>query len=290
MSARATSPHNDLHESYLKSMREIPLLSSEEEYKLAKAWRDEGNKEAVAILVTSHLRLVNKIAGGYRGYGLPLSDLVAEGHVGVMQAVKNFDPDRGFRFSTYAMWWIKASIQEYILNSWSLVKLGTTSSQKKLFFKLRSLKQQLGVAQLSPEQVRTIATDLEVKESDVMMMEERMSGGDRSLNAVVGKDSSDSDVEWMDWLTDDRTNQEHELLHRDDLEQKQKMLNAALKALHPRERHIFYDRRLVEPPHTLDELSHKYHISRERVRQIEMKAFQKLQKAIKFHVFGKMSP
>ncbi len=277
--------HGDLHEHYLRKIRNIPLLTNDEEYKLAKQWRDDGDKQAVAKLVTSHLRLVTKIANGYRGYGLPLSDLVAEGHIGVMQAMKHFDPDRGFRFATYAMWWIKASIQEYILNSWSLVKMGTTGAQKKLFFKLRSIKQKLGVTKLSSEQIQSIARDLDVKETEVRLMEERMSGGDHSLHTTVSG-NSDSELEWIDWISDERNNQEHDLLHKDEMVKKQSLLNKALKGLHPRERSIFYDRRLHEPPRTLDELSQKHDLSRERVRQIELKAFQKLQKAIKFHIFG----
>lgn len=287
--SRAEHSHlHDLNQGYLQKIRAIPLLTSDEEYVLAKQWREDGNKKAVEKIVTSHLRLVTKIAQGYRGYGLPISDLVAEGHVGVMQAMRHFDPERGFRFSTYAMWWIKASIQEYILNSWSLVKLGTTSAQKRLFFKLRSLKQKLGVHQLDPQQIKDIAEKMSVRPEDVVQMEERMSGMDHSLNAPL-KEGNDSESEWIDWLSDERENQEHTLIQTNELEKRRHLLNKALDALTDRERKIFYDRRLHEPPFTLDELSHKYDISRERVRQIELKAFTKLQKAIKFHSFGQMS-
>ncbi|MBX9977263.1 MAG: RNA polymerase factor sigma-32, partial [Alphaproteobacteria bacterium] len=240
--SRSFPPHSESHEAYLTKIRSIPYLTNEEEYQLAKQWRDQGDKKAVAKLVSSHLRLVNKIAQGYRGYGLPVGDLVSEGHIGIMQAMKHFDPDRGFRFATYAMWWIRASIQEYILNSWSLVKLGTTSAQKKLFFKLRSIKQTLGVSQLSSEHIQAIARDLSVKPDEVYQMEQRMSGSDHSLHGTVNH-GGEGEVEWIDWLSDDRENQEVLLLNRDDITKKQDLLNQALGALHPRERTILYDRR-----------------------------------------------
>lgn len=275
----------DFHHTYLKTIRSIPLLSKEEEFTLAKKWRDQGDKEAVEQLIGSHLRLVHKIAGGYRGYGLPLNDLVAEGHVGIMQALRHFDPEKGFRFATYAMWWIKASMQEYVLGSWSLVKIGTTASQKKLFFKLRQLKNKLGVQKLSKEDAVTIARHLDVQESDVKMMEERLSGGDHSLNTPI-KESGEGEREWIEWVADTRESPEHHVLYLDELTKKKALLEKSFQALNDRERHILHDRRLHEPPFTLDELSQKYNISRERIRQIEMNAFHKLQKAIKFHAFG----
>lgn len=278
---------NDLPDHYMNKIRNIPYLTNDEEFHLAKKWREQGDKDAVDKLVSSHLRLVAKMAQGYRGYGLPMADLIAEGHIGMMQAVKHFDPDKGFRFSTYAMWWIRASMQEYILNSWSLVKIGTTAAQKKLFFKLRTIKQKLGVHTLTPEQVSTIAKDMSVRESDVLMMQERMQGGDHSLNAPLKADS-EGDSEWLDWLEDDTDNQELSLIHRDEHKKRKKLLNDALEALTERERNIFHDRRIHEPPMTLDDLSVKYAISRERVRQIELKSFEKLQKSIKFHTFGKL--
>ncbi len=287
MAQVSKAAQHDVNETYLQKIRSIPILSSEEEYVLAKEWRENGNRDAVDKLVTSHLRLVMKIAQGYRGYGLPITDLIAEGHVGVMQAMKHFDPDRGFRFSTYAMWWIKASMQEYILNSWSLVKLGTTSAQKRLFFKLRSMKQKLGVNHLHPEHIKDIAEKLGVRPKDVQQMEERMAGNDHSLNATLSE-GSESESEWIDWLTDDRDNQEMNLMRDDELTKRRDLLSKSLDALTLRERDIFYDRRLHEPPFTLDELSHKYSISRERVRQIELKAFSKLIKAVKFHSFGQI--
>lgn len=277
----------DLPDHYISKIKRIPYLTNDEEFHLAKKWREEGDKDAVDRLIASHLRLVAKMAQGYRGYGLPMSDLIAEGHIGMMQAVKHFDPERGFRFSTYAMWWIRASMQEYILNSWSMVKIGTTSAQKKLFFKLRTIKQKLGVQTLTPEQVSEVAKNLSVRESDVLLMQERMQGGDHSLNAPLKADN-DSDSEWIDWVEDDKDSQELSLLHRDEYTKRKKLLDDALSALNEREREIFHDRRIHEPPMTLDELSEKYKLSRERVRQIELKAFEKLQKSIKFHTFGKL--
>lgn len=277
---------NDLSEEYTRKIHSIPLLSSEEEYVLAKKWRDEGDDEAAGKLVSSHLRLVNKIAHGYRGYGLPLADLVAEGHVGVMQAMKNFDPERGFRFSTYAMWWIKASIQEYVLNTWSLVKIGTTASQKKLFFKLRKIKQKLGVSRLHPEHIKHISEELDIKEEVIRQMEERMGGADYSLNSLI-RDTGESESEWIEWFASDTEDQEMQLLQKDELRKRKKLLSQAFQSLRPRERDIIIDRRLHEPPFTLEDLSQKYGISRERVRQIEIQAFEKLQKAVKFNIFGK---
>lgn len=281
-----TSFH-ELPQHYRDMLRNIPYLAQDEEFTLAKKWREEGDREAIDKIIASHLRLVAKMAQGYRGYGLSMADLIAEGHIGMMQAVKHFDPEKGFRFSTYAMWWIRASMQEYILNSWSLVKIGTTAAQKKLFFKLRQIKQKLGVTTLTPEQVGTIAKDLSLRERDVLMMQDRMQGGDHSLNAPL-KEESGSASEWIDWVEDGHKNQEAALMDRDEHTKRKQLLDQALGALTKRERDIFHDRRLHEPPFTLDELSTKYTISRERVRQIEVASFVKLQRAIKFHTFGKM--
>ena len=248
---------------------------------LAKAWREHGDSKAAHKLVTSHLRLVAKIAMGYRGYGLPVAELISEGNVGMMQAVKRFDPDRGFRLATYAMWWIRASIQEYILHSWSLVKMGTTAAQKKLFFNLRKLKGQMQAIEegdLTPEQVTKIATRLGVPEEEVVNMNRRLSAPDSSLNAPV---KTEGDMEWQDWLVDDTPNQETRLAESQELGQRKQMLAAALKQLTDRERHIIVERRLIDEPKTLEDLSAKYSISRERVRQIEVRAFDKLQKAMK---------
>ncbi|MFO1060463.1 MAG: RNA polymerase sigma factor RpoH [Dongiaceae bacterium] len=266
---------------YLQEIRKFPMLEQNEEYMLAKAWREHGDTEAAHRLVTSHLRLVAKIAMGYRGYGLPISELISEGNVGMMQAVKRFDPDRGFRLATYAMWWIRASIQEYILHSWSLVKMGTTAAQKKLFFNLRKLKGQLQAIEegdMSPENVRTIADRLNVPEADVVSMNRRLASQDHSLNAPL---RIDGDGEWQDWLVDESESQETQLADRQELGKRQKLLSAALKSLNERERHILTERRLREEPTTLEDLSQEYGISRERVRQIEVRAFEKLQKAIR---------
>ena len=248
---------------------------------LAKAWREHGDSKAAHQLVTSHLRLVAKIAMGYRGYGLPVAELISEGNVGMMQAVKRFDPDRGFRLATYAMWWIRASIQEYILHSWSLVKMGTTAAQKKLFFNLRKLKGQMQAIEegdLSPEHVTKIATRLGVPEEEVVNMNRRLAAPDSSLNAAV---KAEGDMEWQDWLVDDTPNQEARLGESQEMGQRKRMLAQALKGLSDRERHIIVERRLTDEPKTLEDLSARYGISRERVRQIEVRAFDKLQKAMK---------
>ncbi|HLG89810.1 MAG TPA: RNA polymerase sigma factor RpoH [Alphaproteobacteria bacterium] len=266
---------------YLQEIRQFPMLSPEEEYMLGKRWRQHGDIEAAHKLVTSHLRLVAKIAMGYRGYGLPLSELISEGNVGMMQAVKRFEPDRGFRLATYAMWWIRAAIQEYILHSWSLVKMGTTAAQKKLFFNLRKLKGQMRAMEegdLSPEQVHKIATTLDVPEADVISMNRRLSSPDHSLNAPLRQDG---DGEWQDWLVDETENQEIGLAEREELGKRQGLLKDAMKTLNDRERRILTARRLEDEPITLEDLSQEYGISRERVRQIEVRAFEKLQKAIR---------
>src|SRR5579875_2827532 len=269
---------------YLQEIRKFPMLEPEEEYMLAKRWKEHGDPEAAHRLVTSHLRLVAKIAMGYRGYGLPLSELISEGNVGMMQAVKRFDPDRGFRLATYAMWWIRAAIQEYILHSWSLVKMGTTAAQKKLFFNLRRLKGQMQAIEdgdLQPEQVAKIAHMLDVPEQDVVSMNRRLAAPDHSLNAPV---RTDSEGEWQDWLVDEGESQETALADREELTGRKALLNNALKTLNDRERHILIERRLKDNPTTLEELSQQYNISRERVRQIEVRAFEKLQKAMKAQV------
>ena len=266
---------------YLQEIRKFPMLQPEEEYMLAKRWREHADPDAARRLVTSHLRLVAKIAMGYRGYGLPLSELISEGNVGMMQAVKRFDPDRGFRLATYAMWWIRASIQEYILHSWSLVKMGTTAAQKKLFFNLRKLKGQLQAIEdgdLSPENVKKIATELGVPEADVVSMNQRLAAPDHSLNAPL---RSDGEGEWQDWLVDEVEDQETSLGERQELGLRRDLLRGAMSHLTPRERDILAERRLRDVPTTLEDLSQRYGISRERVRQIEVRAFEKLQKAIK---------
>ena len=266
---------------YLQEIRKFPLLSAEEEFKLAKQWVEEEDVEAAHRMVTSHLRLVAKIAMGYRGYGLPLGELISEGNVGLMQAVKRFDPDKGFRLATYAMWWIKASIQEYILHTWSLVKIGTTAAQKKLFFNLRKLKGQLQAIEegdLSPENVKKISTALNVPEGDVISMNRRLAGPDNSLNAPL---RAENDGEWQDWLVDESASQEEVLSDSQELSNRRALLAEGMKTLNERERHIFTERRLQENPKTLEELSGEYDISRERVRQIEVRAFEKVQKAIK---------
>jgi len=266
---------------YLQEIRTFPMLEPDQEYMLAKRWREHGDTEAAHQLVTSHLRLVAKIAMGYRGYGLPVSELISEGNVGMMQAVKRFEPDRGFRLATYAMWWIRAAIQEYILHSWSLVKMGTTAAQKKLFFNLRKLKGQLQAIEegdLSPENVKKIATDLNVTEEDVVNMNRRLAAPDHSLNAPL---KIDGDGEWQDWLVDESDSQEIVLAEQQELSKRRKLLSHAMKSLNARERHILTERRLKEEPTTLEDLSKEYGISRERVRQIEVRAFEKLQRAIK---------
>ena len=266
---------------YLQEIRRFPMLEPNEEFMLAKRWAEHDDVDAAHKLVTSHLRLVAKIAMGYRGYGLPLAELISEGHVGLMQAVKKFDPDRGFRLATYAMWWIRAAIQEYILHSWSLVKMGTTAAQKKLFFNLRRLKGKLQAIEegdMSPENVERIATELNVSEGDVVDMNRRLAAPDHSLNAPL---RIDGDGEWMDWLVDESESQETRLAEHDELVKRRRLLQRAMRTLNDRERHILNERRLKESPSTLEELSQQYDISRERVRQIEVRAFEKLQKAIK---------
>jgi RNA polymerase sigma-32 factor len=266
---------------YLQEIRKFPMLDPDEEFMLAKRWREHGDTEAAHKLVTSHLRLVAKIAMGYRGYGLPVSELISEGNVGMMQAVKRFEPDRGFRLATYAMWWIRAAIQEYILHSWSLVKMGTTAAQKKLFFNLRKLKGQLQAIEegdMSPENVKKIATELNVTEDEVITMNRRLAAPDHSLNAPL---KIDGDGEWQDWLVDETETQEIALAERQELTKRRNLLGQAMKSLNQRERHILTERRLKDEPTTLEDLSKEYGISRERVRQIEVRAFEKLQKAIR---------
>jgi RNA polymerase sigma-32 factor len=269
---------------YLQEIRKFPMLTPEEELELSRRWRDHEDLEAAHKLVTSHLRLVAKIAMGYRGYGLPVGELISEGNVGMMQAVKRFDPERGFRLATYAMWWIRAAIQEYILHSWSLVKMGTTAAQKKLFFNLRRLKGQMQAIEdgdLQPEQVTKIATMLAVPEQDVVSMNRRLAAPDHSLNAPV---RADSEGEWQDWLVDDSESQETSIGDHEELTGRRALLANALKTLNPRERHILQERRLKEEATTLEDLSRQYNISRERVRQIEVRAFEKLQKAMKAQI------
>jgi RNA polymerase sigma-32 factor len=266
---------------YLEEIRKFPMLEPEEEFILAKRWREQDDVEAAHRLVTSHLRLVAKIAMGYRGYGLPLNEIISEGNVGLMQAVKRFDPDRGFRLATYAMWWIRAAIQEYILHSWSLVKMGTTAAQKKLFFNLRKLKGQMQAIEegdLRPETVRAIAERLDVTEEDVVAMNRRLSGADQSLTAPM---RGDGETEWQDWLVDGRDSQETVLAEADELDHRRRLLERSMAVLNERERHILNERRLKDDPTTLEELSAHYGISRERVRQIEVRAFEKLQKAMR---------
>ena len=269
---------------YLQEIRKFPMLAADEELNLSKAWRDHEDMAAAHKLVTSHLRLVAKIAMGYRGYGLPVGELISEGNVGMMQAVKRFDPERGFRLATYAMWWIRAAIQEYILHSWSLVKMGTTAAQKKLFFNLRRLKGQMQAIEdgdLQPEQVAKIAKVLAVPEQDVVSMNRRLAAPDHSLNAPV---RMDSEGEWQDWLVDEGISQETALADHEEMSGRKALLNGALTTLNERERHILIERRLKDNPTTLEELSQQYNISRERVRQIEVRAFEKLQKAMKTQV------
>ncbi len=273
-------PGSNLSRS-LQQIRKFPILEAQQEYMLAKSWREHGDADAAHQLVTSHLRLVAKIAMGYRGYGLPMGELISEGNVGMMQAVKRFEPDRGFRLATYAMWWIKAAIQEYILHSWSLVKIGTTAAQKKLFFNLRRIKgeiQALEEGDLVPENVKEIATRLNVSETEVISMNRRMAAPDNSLNAPL---RADSEGEWQDWLVDDSDSQETRLADTEEFEKRRDLLHGALETLNERERHILVERRLSEDPMTLEQLSQEFGISRERVRQIEVRAFDKLQKTIR---------
>ncbi len=265
---------------YLQEIKRFPILTAEEEYMLAKRYKEHGDAEAAHKLVTSHLRLVAKIAMGYRGYGLPVTDLISEGNVGIMQAVKKFDPEKGFRLATYAMWWIRAQIQEYVLHSWSLVKIGTTAAQKKLFFNLRKLKNQLGSiddGSLSPENVREIANRLNVKEAEVKDMEGRLFSGDQSLNVQIGHEAN---TEWQDMIVDDSEVQDKVFEKKDEYLHRKKLFNEALKILNPREKEIIKLRRLRDKPKKLEELSQQFNISRERVRQIEEKAIEKLQKEI----------
>src|SRR6478735_2498305 len=275
---------------YLAEIRKFPMLEPQQEYMLAKRWREHDDRDAAHQLVTSHLRLVAKIAMGYRGYGLPISEVVSEGNVGLMQAVKRFEPDKGFRLATYAMWWIKASIQEYILRSWSLVKMGTTADQKKLFFNLRKAKSKISALQegdLRPDQVQTIAKRLGVTEQDVIDMNRRL-GGDASLNAPIRDDGESG--EWQDWLADDSESQESVMAEHEELDNRRKALSSALEVLNDRERRIFQARRLADDPVTLEELAEEFGVSRERVRQIEVRAFEKIQKAVKNKVAAMETP
>ncbi|MCY4301396.1 MAG: RNA polymerase sigma factor RpoH [Aestuariivita sp.] len=276
------SPESGLSR-YLQEIRRFPLLEPEEEYMLAKRWVKDHDKSSAHKLVTSHLRLAAKIAMGYRGYGLPQAEVISEANVGLMQAVKRFDPEKGFRLATYAMWWIRAAIQEYILRSWSLVKLGTTSGQKKLFFNLRKAKARIGALEegdLKPENLTQIASDLGVSEAEVVSMNRRLAGGDASLNVPVGSDG-DGTLQWQDWIEDDSVNQAQEYEANDELERRRELLVQSFDVLNDREKDILTQRRLEENPCTLEELSGQYGISRERIRQIEVRAFEKLQKRMR---------
>ncbi|KAJ02459.1 RNA polymerase sigma factor RpoH [Sulfitobacter mediterraneus] len=278
----APTPEGGLNR-YMQEIRKFPLLEPEEEYMLAKRWVEQEDTEAAHRMVTSHLRLAAKIAMGYRGYGLPQAEVISEANVGLMQAVKRFDPEKGFRLATYAMWWIRASIQEYILRSWSLVKLGTTSGQKKLFFNLRKAKNKIGALEegdLRPENVKRIATDLGVTEAEVISMNRRMSGGDASLNAQVGSDGEGT-MQWQDWLEDEDADQAGDYAEKDELETRREMLAEALEVLNDREKDILTQRRLSDETITLEDLSGQYDVSRERIRQIEVRAFEKLQKRMR---------
>ena len=274
----APSPETGLSR-YLQQIRKFPMLEPEEEYMLAKRWVEEQDTEAAHKMVTSHLRLAAKIAMGYRGYGLPQAEVISEANVGLMQAVKRFDPEKGFRLATYAMWWIRASIQEYVLRSWSLVKLGTTGAQKKLFFNLRKAKARIGALEegdLHPEKVTRIANDLGVTEAEVISMNRRLSGGDASLNATVGSEGEGS-MQWQDWLEDESADQAGDYEASDELETRRALLSEAMTALNEREQDILTKRRLIDHPLTLEDLSSQYRVSRERIRQIEVRAFEKLQ-------------
>ncbi len=281
--AIALSPEQGLSR-YLSEIRKFPLLEKNEEFMLAQRWSQHQDSEAAEKMVTSHLRLVAKIAMGYRGYGLPMGEVISEGNVGLMQAVKKFDPDKGFRLATYAMWWIRAAIQEYILRSWSLVKLGTTAAQKKLFFNLRRLKGEISAMEegdLRPENLTTIATKLGVTEDEVTSMNRRMSaGGDASLNAPIGG-MEGGEAEWQDWIADETPGQAERLAETDEFSARMSLLERAMESLNERERHIITERRLKEAPTTLEDLSVEYNVSRERIRQIEVRAFEKLQKAMR---------
>ncbi len=275
---------------YLEEIRRFPMLEPQEEYMLAKSWREHGDRDAAHKLVTSHLRLVAKIAMGYRGYGLPISEVISEGNVGLMQAVKRFEPEKGFRLATYAMWWIKAAIQEYILRSWSLVKMGTTANQKKLFFNLRKAKSKISALEegdLRPDQVKIIAKRLGVTEQDVVDMNRRL-GGDVSLNAPIREDGDTG--EWQDWLVDDSVSQESRMVASQEADNRRQALGEALSVLNERERRIFEARRLADDPITLEDLAAEFGVSRERVRQIEVRAFEKVQKAVKNRVSAMEQP
>jgi len=275
---------------YLEEIRRFPMLEPQDEYMLAKRWREHGDRDAAHKLVTSHLRLVAKIAMGYRGYGLPISEVISEGNVGLMQAVKRFEPEKGFRLATYAMWWIKAAIQEYILRSWSLVKMGTTANQKKLFFNLRKAKSRISALEegdMRPDQVKLIAKRLGVTEQDVIDMNRRL-GGDASLNTPIREEGDAG--EWQDWLVDDHASQESTLADTEELDNRKKALSDALAVLNDRERRIFEARRLAEEPITLEDLASEFQVSRERVRQIEVRAFEKVQKAVKNRVAAMETP
>jgi RNA polymerase sigma-32 factor len=282
MSVSLLSPENNLGR-YLDQIKKFPMLAAEDEYNLAKDWLDKNNTKSAHKLVTSHLRLVAKIAMGYRGYGLPVADLIAEGNIGMMHAVKKFDPEKGFRLATYAMWWIKAAIQEFVLRSWSQVKIGTTASQKKLFFNLRKIKSKINALEdgdLSPKQVNHIAKTLDVPEDDVISMNRRMLGGDHSLNAQMNRNDGE-ETEWQDLLTDDREDQETLFAKHEEKTIRNKLMIDALNLLKSREKDIIIKRRLTDEPKTLEELSQEYKVSRERIRQIETRAFEKLQEAMK---------
>tara|TARA_Y100000816_G_scaffold240018_1_gene186510 strand:+ start:363 stop:1253 length:891 start_codon:yes stop_codon:yes gene_type:complete len=263
--------------AYLSQIKKFPILDAEEEYMLAKNWRTTGNVKSAEKLVTSHLRLVAKIAMGYKGYGLPINEMISEGNIGLMQAVKKFEPEKGFRLATYAMWWIKASIQEYILRSWSLVKIGTTTAQKKLFFNLKKIKNQIAPrteGDLKQDDVKDIANRLDVSEEEVVSMNRRLSGKEQSLNSPIGEEGD----EWQDWVVDEKMDQELKLAQQEEMEQRKDLLQSSIKILNEREKEILYCRRLSDDPTTLEDLSKKFKISRERIRQIENKAFEKLQK------------
>ena len=275
----APSPESGLSR-YMQEIRKFPMLEAEQEYMLAKRWVEEQDTESAHKMVTSHLRLAAKIAMGYRGYGLPQAEVISEANVGLMKAVKRFDPEKGFRLATYAMWWIRASIQEYILRSWSLVKMGTTSAQKKLFFNLRKAKSRIGAldeGDMHPKKVARIAQDLGVTEDEVVMMNRRLSGGDASLNAIVGSADGDSSMEWQDWLEDEDADQASDYEARDELESRRALLSEAMSALNEREQDVLAKRRLSDTVVTLELLSEQYNVSRERIRQIEVRAFEKLQ-------------
>jgi RNA polymerase sigma-32 factor len=275
---------------YLEEIRRFPMLEPQEEYMLAKSWREHGDRAAAHRLVTSHLRLVAKIAMGYRGYGLPISEVISEGNVGLMQAVKRFEPEKGFRLATYAMWWVKAAIQEYILRSWSLVKMGTTANQKKLFFNLRKAKSKISALEegdMRPDQVKIIAKRLGVPEQDVIDMNRRLSG-DASLNAPIRADGDSG--EWQDWLVDESTSQEAQLAESEEFDNRRQALTDALSVLNDRERRIFEARRLADDPVTLEDLADEFGVSRERVRQIEVRAFEKVQKAVKNRIAAMEAP